>query len=120
MTDTIELRGLHLDIICGVDADERQEPQPIRIDADVALDADRAAATDDIDHTVDYGALAELAASVAVSLQPRLLESLCDAVARAMLDADDRVLEVTITAAKLHPPIPLAIDTVGVRRTVSR
>ena len=44
-----------------------------------------------------------------------LLEAVADAVARAVLDHDERVGAVAATVRKLRPPVPLDLGSVGVR-----
>jgi dihydroneopterin aldolase len=46
-----------------------------------------------------------------------LLEALAEAVAQAALASDLRITEVTVHLRKLRPPLPMDLDTVGVRIT---
>jgi dihydroneopterin aldolase len=120
VTDTIEVRGLRCMVVCGALQEERTRAQPLVIDLDVELDADRAAETDALADTVDYATLCDLAVDALVTARPQLLEHASDVVARAVLGADPRVLAVTATVAKVRPPIPHDAATVGVRRRVAR
>ena len=120
MTDTIEVRGLRVVAICGVLDEERARAQPLTVDLDVELDADRAARTDDVADTVDYAALCDAGVGALVASRPQLLEAACDAVGRAVLAADARVLAVTVVVAKLRPPVPHDVATVAVRRRLAR
>jgi len=119
-SDRIELRGLRVDAICGVLPHERTTPQPLEIDLDLDVDVTDAAATDDLAHTVDYGAAVETAERVAATLQPQLLERLADAIAAAVLDLDERVQRVTVAVRKLDPPVPQRLATSGVRLSRQR
>jgi dihydroneopterin aldolase len=119
--DRIQVRGLRVRAIHGVLPAERERPQPFEIDLDLTVDVAAAAASDRLEDTVDYGRVAERAASVVGSGPPRqLLESLADAVARAVLEVDRRIEGVTVTVRKLEPPLPLDICDVGVRITRRR
>jgi FolB domain-containing protein len=120
VTDLIQIRGLRFVAVCGVLEEERERPQPLNLDLDVEFEGDMAAVSDDLENTINYAELAEIAVATATFSEPQLLESLCERVARALLDHDGRVLAVTVTAEKLHPPIALDIRTVGVRRRVAR
>jgi dihydroneopterin aldolase len=120
VTDVVEVRGLRCLAVCGAFDDERTRPQPLVIDLDVELDAEVAAATDELSDTVNYATLCDLAVSALVAAKPRLLEHASDVVARAVLGADPRVLAVSATVAKLRPPIPHDAASVGVRRRVTR
>ena len=110
----IEVRDLQVLGVHGVLPEERGRAQPFALDLDVRLDTRRAAASDDLDDTVDYGSLCRRAAEVVAGTSYRLLEALGDAVARAVLE-DHRVMGVAVTVRKLRPPIPLQVGSVGVR-----
>jgi dihydroneopterin aldolase len=118
--DTIEVRGLRVVAICGVLDEERRGPQPLRVDLDVELDAARAAASDDLDDTVSYALVCEVAASAITDAAPRLLEHAADLAGRAVLASDRRIDAVTVTVTKLRPPVPLDVATAGVRRRLAR
>jgi dihydroneopterin aldolase len=118
--DQIQLRGLHVDAICGVLPHERTTPQPLEIDIDVDADLTKAGATDDLADTIDYGALVAAAEHVATTLQPQLLEHLADRIAQAVLDLDERAGAATVTVRKLDPPVPQRLATSGVRVTRGR
>ncbi|HUQ40626.1 MAG TPA: dihydroneopterin aldolase [Acidimicrobiales bacterium] len=116
MADVIELRGLRAVGTHGVGADEQARAQPFEIDLDVTVDLRAAAASDDVADTVDYGSLAELAAGVVSGERHALLERLAERIADVVL-ADARVESVTVVVRKLRPPVPVDLDTAGVRIT---
>ena len=119
--DRILVRGLRVLGTHGVLPAEAARPQPFAIDLELRVDLAAAAASDRLEDTVDYGRVAERAASVVSSGPPRqLIESLAAAVATAVLDLDPRVEEVTVTLRKLEPPLPLELTDVGVRVTRKR
>jgi dihydroneopterin aldolase len=113
--DRIELRGLHVDAICGVLPHERTTPQPLELDVDQIADLSPAGATDALGDTIDYGAVVATVEHVATTLQPELLERLADAVAAAVLALDDRIERVEVAVRKLDPPVPQRLATSGVR-----
>ncbi len=113
--DRIELRDLRVLGVHGVLAEERQRAQPFSVDLDVWVDTTPAGATDDLAATVDYAALAALAHDVVADGSFALLEAVADAVARAVLDHDERVGAVAATVRKLRPPVPLDLGSGGVR-----
>jgi len=119
ITDRIELRGLVVVGICGALPEERTRPQPLEIDLDVVADLSAAGASDDLDDTLDYGALTATIERVIGDGAPQLLEHLAQVLADAVL-VDPRALEVTISVRKLRPPVPQALATSGVRITRSR
>jgi len=120
VTDLLEVRGLRVVAICGVLDEERSRAQPLTIDLDVELDAGAAAASDDLADTANYAELCAAAVDALAAARPRLLEAACEVVGRAVLDADTRVLAVTVAIAKLRPPVPLDVVTVAVRRRLAR
>jgi dihydroneopterin aldolase len=115
--DRIELRGLVASGHCGALAEEQQRAQPIEIDLDVLVDLTKAGATDDLDDTVDYGAVCEIVERVVTTERFRLLERLAERLAEVVL-SDDRVTEVVVSVRKLRPPVAQMLRTSGV--TIAR
>ncbi|MFZ0664995.1 MAG: dihydroneopterin aldolase [Acidimicrobiales bacterium] len=118
----IELRGLRVLGHHGVSDQERDSAQPFELDIDVVLDEGAgvaAAASDDVEDTVDYGLVSEEAAAVVSGSTFHLIESLAEAVANAVLKHDP-VAEVTVVVRKLRPPVPVDLWTAGVRITRRR
>jgi dihydroneopterin aldolase len=114
-TDRIELRGLHVDAICGVLPHERTTPQPLEIDVDLIADLATAGRSDALDDTIDYGAVVATVEHVVTTLQPELLERLADAVAAAVLALDARIERAEVAVRKLEPPVRQRLATSGVR-----
>jgi len=119
--DRIELRGLRASGVHGVLPEERTRAQPFELDLDLDVDLAPSAASDRLADTVDYGAIAEIAARVVSESAPRdLLESLAGTVADAVLAADERIEAVSVTLRKLRPPLAVDVSTVGVAITRER
>ena len=112
--DRIEIRGLELLLHCGVLPEEQERRQPFRVDLDLHLDLGPAGASDDLDRTVDYGAVAELLAERLAGERFQLVERLATRIAGLIL-TDELVDGVTVTVTKLRPPIARHVDTAGVR-----
>ena len=115
--DRIELRGLVVVGICGALPEERERAQPLEVDLDVVTDLAAAGASDDLDDTIDYGALTAAVERVILDGTPMLLERLAADIADTVL-ADPRIGSVTVSVRKLRPPVPQAMATSGV--TISR
>ena len=115
MDDRIEIRGLRLLATVGVPEAERAVAQPIELDLDLEVDLHDAAGSDSVDDTVDYGAVAGVVADAVEAASVALLERLAAVVADAVLDHDPRCQAVTVAVRKLRPPVPLDVDTTGVR-----
>ena len=118
--DVIELRGLRLSGVVGVLPEEQVTPQPLELDLDLHLDLAPAGDSDDLTETADYGLLCDVAEKVVTSTSYALLEALAAHVARALLDADARIDEVTVSLRKLRPPVAQPLSTSGVRITRAR
>ena len=114
MNDAIELRGLVALGLCGALPEERDRPQPIELDVDVAMNLSTAGRSDELDDTLDYGALCSMVDRVVSTEQFTLLEALAARIADVVL-ADDRVDAVTVAARKLRPPVAHHLRTAGVR-----
>lgn len=117
--DMIEVRGLELLVYCGVLPEEQARRQPFEFDLDIELDMSEAGASDDLEATVDYGALSNRLADVLVAERFMLLERMATRVAEITLE-NPRVDAVTVVARKLRPPVAQHIDTTGVRIRRSR
>ena len=115
--DAVELRGLRLAGVVGVLPHEQEQPQPLEVDLDVALDLSAAGASDALGDTVDYGAVCSAVEQVVTTSSYALLEALAEAIASAVRAVDDRIDAVTVVVRKLRPPVPQQLSTSGVRIT---
>ena len=75
MSDTILLAGMRFEGIHGVSDAERAFPQLLEVDLEVTLDLSRAAASDELADTLDYGELVEACQRVVEQGSHRLLEA---------------------------------------------
>ena len=114
MSDLIEVRGLRVLALCGVLPEERVRAQPFEIDLDVEADLSTAGATDDLEDTIDYGALAAAVEQVITTERFTLLERLAERLTEVVL-ADPKVDAVTVWIHKMRPPVPQHLDSSGVR-----
>ena len=115
--DRIALRGLRVRGFHGVLAAEREQGQDFLVDVVLSVDVREAAASDDLEDTVDYGALCAAVEAEVVDRRHALLEALAERVAAAVLAADGRVERVTVAVRKLRPPVAQQPATSGVRIT---
>lgn len=117
--DRIEVRGLELLVYCGVLPEEQARKQPFRFDLDLYLDMAEAGATDDLADTVNYGAVADLLAEQLAEERFYLLERMATRTAELVM-TESLVEAVTVTVCKIRPPVPVHVDTTGVRIHRSR
>ncbi len=116
--DEIALRGLRVRGRHGVFDHERRDGQDFVVDAVLEVPTARAAQSDDLAHTVDYGDLAQRLAAVVAGEAVNLIETLATRLAEECL-SDPRVAAATVTVHKPQAPIPLTFADVAVtiRRT---
>ena len=115
MSDRIEIRDLRVTGVHGVLHEERERAQPFAVDVVAWVDTAAAQESDDLADTVDYGALAQMAADVVGGRSYRLLEALAGRMASALLVSDSRLEAVEVTVRKLRPPLALDVGSTGVR-----
>lgn len=84
MNDRIYLHGLELSCLVGVHAHERATPRQLLLDLELACDTRSAAATDRLEHTFDYDAIAQRLRALAAIMQPALLETLAERMAELL------------------------------------
>ncbi|AOS61175.1 dihydroneopterin aldolase [Actinoalloteichus hymeniacidonis] len=119
MTDRIVLTGLKVRGRHGVFEHERRDGQDFIVDVTVWIDTDRAARSDDVQDTLDYGVLATRMAEI-VGGEPRnLIETVAAEAADSVL-SDPRVHAVEVTVHKPQAPIPLEFADVAVTVRRSR
>src|SRR5690242_2147778 len=117
--DRICLSGLRAYGSHGVLPDERERGQEFVIDAVLWLDTSAAAETDDLERTVDYGALAARLAAVVAGEPVALIETLAQRLTAACL-ADDPVQHAEITVHKPQAPVGVPVRDVSVTIRRSR
>jgi dihydroneopterin aldolase len=114
--DRIELRDLRVTCVIGALAHERTAPQPLSIDVDLYADLSPAGTTDDLNRTVDYGAVCDRIVALCEAAQPQLLETLAELIAGELCGIE-AVTAATVTVTKLRPPVAADLGTSGVRIT---
>jgi len=85
MPDTLLIKDLAASCRIGVFEWEQATPQSIWIDLELAIDAGRAAAKDDLRDAVDYGRLVTTVKQHAEHHRFRLLETLAEGLAQLVL-----------------------------------
>lgn len=84
--DTVFIENLRLDCRVGITDEERRQPQKVLVDVTLALDLGPAAATKDLEDTVDYREAKRLFSEFVSAGEFVLLESLAEGVAAIALD----------------------------------
>lgn len=118
-SDTLTLTGLRATGHHGVFDHERRDGQEFIVDLVVATDFAAAAASDDLNHTIHYGILAEQV-TAAIERDPvDLIETLAERLAALVLEYP-AAASVTVTVHKPHAPITVPFEDVSVTITRSR
>lgn len=104
MTDELTITGIECLGHHGVFDHERRDGQPFVIDLTLGLDTSVAAASDDLQDTVDYGSLVGQVKTAVESDPVDLIETLAHRVAGICL-AHGRVEWVRVTVHKPDAPI---------------
>lgn len=119
--DQVRLFGVSATGYHGVFEHERREGQTFVVDVVVHLDTRRAAARDDLAHTLDYGALAQQVVAVIEGPPADLIETVAERIAATVL-ADGAVSAVDVAVHKPQAPItvPFGDVVVAIRRDRSK
>lgn len=113
MTDRIDLTGIEVWGRHGALPEEKTKDQQFIVDVTVFLDTTAAAASDDLDDTVDYGELAGVVHDLVASESHNLIETVAHQVAVRVLE-DRRIERVIVTVHKPQAPITVAFGDVSV------
>ena len=109
----IEISGLSLYTHIGVTAAEQEVGQRLLLDIRIDVGESDATLTDQLEDTIDYAQVCEMANLVAQQRSYKTLERLCTAIADRLISAYD-MSSVWIKAAKPEPPIALPVSEVSV------
>ena len=115
----IELRGLSIYTHHGVTEAEREVGQRLEFDVSFDVPDCDALLTDRLDDTVDYAEVCDIVALAATERNYKTLERLCQVVGERLMERFG-CESVRVRAAKPEPPLPLAIQEVGVEVTHER
>lgn len=116
MSDHIKISGLRLVTRIGVPEEERARPQSLSVDVLITLSKSFKGFDDRIEHTIDYFQVSERLREVAAEGERRLIETLAEDLAAAVVDFDG-VCAVTLEVEKF---ILADCDSVSVEITRAR
>jgi D-erythro-7,8-dihydroneopterin triphosphate epimerase len=117
MSDEIRIKGLFLRTIIGINDDEREHKQDVRINLALTVDTRPAARSDDIKDAVNYRTIAKDVIDVVENSKFFLVERMAEEIARLCL-GDRRVEKVRVSIEK--PAALRFARSVGVRIERSR
>jgi dihydroneopterin aldolase len=114
LADRITLTGLRVRGRHGVFDHEKRDGQDFVVDVTLWLALTKAATTDDLPDTVDYGALATRVAEIVAGPPKNLIEAVATEIADDIMRWDSRLEAVEVTLHKPDAPIPLTFADVAV------
>ena len=112
--DSVFVRGLEFEGNHGYSAAERRGTRRFRVNLELLLPLDAAAASDRIADTVDYFKVSEIVVALGTRSTFRLLEALAGAIGAKIQELYPRAA-VAIELEKLAPPCPGVPAACGVR-----
>lgn len=111
--DAIIIEGLKVDTVIGCFNWERQIIQPLMLDITIHNDLTQAANSDELDDTLNYAQICELAAQVIQAAQPKLIEHAAQLVLESLFTTFPSIESISITIRK--PAIIAQANAVGIR-----
>jgi dihydroneopterin aldolase len=120
MLTSITIAGLETYAYHGLFEQERTLGQKFVFDLEAELGEGPSHSDDELVSSVRYDGLVDETIKVAQGEQFRTLEALGETIARALLDRFDLVQTITVSVAKLSPPIPHALRHAGVKVRLGR
>jgi len=115
----ITLSGVELHTNHGVTDAEQDLGQRMLFDLELIPERVPATESDDIEGTVDYGAVTDYLVEAATGTRYRTLERLVTVIADGLLERFD-VVEVRVRATKPEPPVPVSMEGASVEIFRSR
>ena len=115
MRDEITLTGVVAFGYHGVLEEEKRNGQEFIVDVSIVSDFSRAVATDDVNETVNYAEVAQIAYDTVGNTRFDLIETLAHTIAERILELRG-VNSVKVTINKPSAPIPVPFANVSVSR----
>ncbi len=101
MNMTVHIKNLRLRAIIGVNDWERDHPQDVTVNVKMEFDATKAAASDDLNDTIDYQAAKHRIMDEVENSNYFLIERLAAKILDVVM-ADPKVLRATVEVDKPH------------------
>jgi dihydroneopterin aldolase len=118
--DEIQVTGMEFFGHHGYHHEEKVLGQKFIIDVQVRADLNGAGSSDNLEHTVDYGQLFQIAKSVAEGPSFNLIESIAEHICTKILALFPLIHEVTTTVHKPSVPIQGTLKETAVKIVRSR
>ena len=109
----VELRGLSIYTHHGVSEAEQEVGQRLEFDVSFDVPDCDAVLTDRLEDTADYAEACDIVALAATERSYKTLERLCHVIGERLMERFGSE-SVRVRAAKPEPPVPVAIEEIGV------
>jgi dihydroneopterin aldolase len=118
MSDLISIKGIHGFGYHGVFDLEAKNGQDFYVDLEIALDLAKASKSDNLEDTIDYGALADLVVEEITGARVQLIEKLAGRIADRIKASHQMIERVGVTVHK--PKAPVSAEVADISVTISR
>jgi dihydroneopterin aldolase len=118
VSDQIRVTGIKAFGYHGVLAHEATEGQDFIVDLVVTLDLRAVSLSDDLQETINYADLAQIAHDNIVGERVQLIERLAGRIAEEISSAYSQITSVSVTIHKPHAPV--AVDFEDISVTITR
>lgn len=120
MLTTIHIAGLETYAYHGVFEEERRLGQTFTFDIDATLRPTPTHRDDELNASVRYDAMTEVAIKLASRTRYQTLEALGEAIACALMQRFASIDSVSVGVFKTRPPIPHTLGRIGVKVHLTR
>lgn len=118
MSDVILIKGIHGFGYHGVFDHEAKNGQDFYVDLEILLDLSTASTSDDLQDTIDYGALSDLVVEEITGIRVQLIEKLAGRIADRIKASHQKIERVAVTVHK--PKAPVAAKVADIAVTILR
>ena len=118
MNDVISLKGIWGFGYHGVFDHEAKNGQDFFVDLEIQLDLSKASLSDNLNDTIDYGALADVVVEEITGERVQLIERLAGRIADRIKAGHPEILKIAVTVHK--PKAPISAQTTDISVTVNR
>lgn len=114
MSDLIRVTGIKAFGYHGVLPHEATDGQEFTVDLVVTLDLRAASVFDDLNQTINYADLAQIAHDNIVGERVQLIERLAGRIADEISSAYSQITSVSVTVHKPHAPVAVDFENISV------
>ena len=117
MSDQIRVTGIKAFGYHGVLPHEASEGQEFTVDLLITLDLRAVSLSDDLNETINYADLAQIAHDNIVGERVQLIERLAGRIAEEISSANSQITSVSVTVHKPHAPVTVDFEDISVTIT---